>query len=433
MASSDWELPAKLAFLFEPHRYKVARGGRGSGKSWSFARALLIKGYEKPIRVLCTREVQKSIKQSVHQLLKDQISALGLDSEYEVLATEVRGKNGTRFYFSGLSDQTADSIKSFEGVDIVWVEEGQTITSRSWKILIPTIRKDGSEIWVSYNPELESDETHQRFVMTPPPDCMSVVVNYCDNPWFPEVLEKERLHAKATLSAEEYGNIWGGLCLPAVAGAIYFNEIAKAEATGRIGRFPMDPKLKVHRIWDMGWNDCMSIILAQRQGPTITIVGYVTGTHRTTANYIAEFKTPAYKGWNWGADYLPHDGFANSRQTGKADADVLRGLGCQVIQTPSMEVEAGIRSARMIFPRIYIDKQATESQDPELPGLVECLKRYRRRINQQTQTPEGPLHDIHSNGADAFRYLAINADQLDNEDYGGVIDQPMADSDGIFF
>jgi phage terminase large subunit len=418
---TNWQMPDKLSFLFERARYKVARGGRGSAKSWSFARALLIKAYQRPTRILCAREVQKSIKQSVHKLLADQIEQMGLEAEFEVLATEIRGSNGSEIYFSGLSDQTADSIKSFEGVDIVWVEEGQSITKRSWKILIPTIRKDNSEIWVSYNPELESDETHQRFVLNPPPDCKSITMNWTDNPWFPTVLEAERLHAKATLPDEEYANIWEGVCLPAVAGAIYFNEVANAETSGRIGRFPMDPALKVHRIWDMGWNDAMAIILAQRIGGTITAVGYITGTHRTTADYIADFKTDKYKAWNWGTDFLPHDGFAKNRQTGKADADVLRGLGCDVQQTPNIEVEQGIRGARLVFPRVYIDKLACESPDPQLPGLIECLKRYRRQVNQQTQTPGAPLHDVHSNGADAFRYLSLVADQMSNETWGGTL------------
>lgn len=413
--------PKKLRFLFGPRRYKVARGGRGSGKSWGFARALLVQGAEKPLRILCTREVQKSIAQSVHRLLSDQVEALGLGEFYEVLKTEIRGKNGTTFYFAGLSDLTADSIKSFEGVDIVWVEEGQTITARSWKILIPTIRKEGSEIWVSYNPELETDETHRRFAVNPPPDCESVLMNWSDNPWFPEVLEKERQHAKTTMSAAEYANVWEGACMPAVVGAIYFDEVVKAEAEQRIGRFPLDPRLKVHRIWDMGWNDCMAIILAQRQGSAVTVVGYVTGTKRTTADYIAEFQGERYRGWNWGSDFLPHDGFSKNRQTGMSDADVLTGLGCRVEQTENIEVEQGIRAARLFFPRVYIDKVTTESKDPEIPGLLECLKRYRRRVNQQTQLAEAPLHDVHSNGADAFRYLALNAERMTNEEWGGKL------------
>jgi phage terminase large subunit len=356
--------------------------------------------------------------------LKDQISALGLGDFYQVLEHEIRGKNGTAFYFAGLSDLTVDSIKSFEGCTRVWLEEGQTITARSWKILVPTIREDGSEIWVTYNPQLDTDETHRR-AMLDDDDSISVEVNYEDNPWFPEELEKERAKDEKRLPPEEYNHIWRGKCLPAVQGAIYFNEISLAESSGRIGRFPMDPILKVHRIWDLGWNDAMAVILAQRLGSAITCVGYVTGTHRTTADYVAEFRREErFKGWNWGDDWLPHDGFANHRQTGKSDADVLVGLGCSVQPTPNMDVEQGIRQARLLFPRVYIDKVGCASSDPELPGLVECLKRYRRRVNQTTQTAEGPLHDVHSNGADGFRYLALVADQLTNETWGGSLNYP---------
>ncbi len=232
MAETLASFPPKLACLFQPSRYKFIRGGRGSGKSWGIARALLIQGAAAPHRVLCTREVQKSIKQSVHQLLRDQIEALGLGGFYEVLEAEIRGANGTRFYFAGLSDLTAETIKSFEGCTRVWNEEGQNTSRRSWRILTPTIRADDSEIWTSYNPELESDETHQMAVVNTPPDTISVEMNYGDNPWFPAVLETERQHALATMSAADYAHIWEGRCKPAVEGAIYFDQIADAEAKG---------------------------------------------------------------------------------------------------------------------------------------------------------------------------------------------------------
>ena len=131
MAARDIHFPRKLDFLFKPARYKVARGGRGSGKSWGFARALILRCVKQQTRILCTREVQKSIQQSVHQLLSDQIEAMGLAPVFEVLNSEIRGPNGSQIYFSGLSDQTAESLKSFEGVDIVWCEEAQAISKRS--------------------------------------------------------------------------------------------------------------------------------------------------------------------------------------------------------------------------------------------------------------------------------------------------------------
>ena len=408
MSETLARFPKKLRFLFQPSRYKVCRGGRGSAKSWSIARCLLIQGSQRPLRVLCTREVQKSIQQSVYQLLKDQIANLGLGAEYETLATEIRGRNGSLFLFSGLSDMTAESLKSFEGVDIVWVEEAQSVSKSSWDILIPTIRKEGSEIWISYNPQLESDETHQRFTMKPPPDCVNVEVNWRDNPFFPKVLEAERQHAQATMRPEDYEHIWEGKCRPAVEGAIYFNEMSHAGS--RIANVPHDPLLKTHAVWDLGFNDSMAIILVQKLSSELRIVGYIEGTQRTLADYSAELKALRLddQPMNWGDHFLPHDGFAKRHQTGKTDADVLRALGWSVRRVPQVDVEGGIKRAREVFPRVYFNKTRAER-------LIECLKRYRRHINQATSEPGNPVHDEFSHGADAFRYMAVSADEMSNE------------------
>ncbi|WP_299643284.1 PBSX family phage terminase large subunit [Devosia sp.] len=414
MADTEARFPAKLKFLFKPARYKVARGGRGSGKSWGFARALLIRGASEPIRVLCTREVQKSIQQSVHQLLADQVASLGLSSFYTVLQGEIRGKNGSQFFFGGLSDQTAETLKSFEGVDVCWCEEAQAISKRSWNILIPTIRKPGSEIWISFNPELESDETYDRFVLKPPPDCVSVEMNYSDNPYFPDVLEAERKHAEATMKRDDYAHIWEGKCKPAVEGAIYFDQMAVAGP--RIGNCPHDPLLKMHAIWDLGFNDSMSIILAQKVSSEIRIVHYIEGSQRTLADYSAELKALRLDDQpiNWGHHYLPHDGFAKRHQTGKHDAEVLGGFGWSVQRTPMMDIEAGIKRARDVFNRVYFNKERAGR-------LIECLKRYRRAINQTTNEPGHPVHDEFSHGADAFRYMAVCSDQLSNDEWGGSL------------
>lgn len=404
------KIPRKLEFLFKPARYKVAHGGRGSGKSWSFAQALLILGAKAPLRILCTREIQKSIKDSVHKLLSDQIKRLGLERHYQVLATEIRGKNGTEILFSGLSDQTADSIKSFEGVDICWMEEAQTVTARSWNILRPTIRKSGSEIWVTYNPDLDTDATHVIFVKKTPGDAVVVDVNWSDNPFFTPELEKERQDCLKN-QPKDYPTIWEGKTRPAVEGAIYYDEITALESTNRYRSVPVNPLVPVHRVWDLGFNDLMAVILVQRIASEIAIVGYVSGSRRILSDYVAEF-CARYPGWHWGTDYLPHDGFVHRHQTGKSDADVLRSLGCTVEQTPHMTVEQGIRMTRAVFPRLYIDNERTKTGDDEVPDLIECIKRYRRHINKQTGVAGAPLHDIHSNGADALRYVALNADTM---------------------
>jgi phage terminase large subunit len=400
--------PLKLEFLFKPARYKVAYGGRGGTKSWGFARALLILGAERKLRILCTREVQKSIKDSVHQLLGDQIEALGLGGAYQVLATEIRGSNGTQFLFAGLSDLTVESIKSFEGVDIVWVEEARAVTKRSWSILIPTIRKDGSEIWVSFNPELDTDETYVRFVTRPPPDAVVVKLTYRDNPWFPEVLEKERLHCQSS-DPEGYPNIWEGECKAAVDGAIYATEVSKMQQEGRFRPVPYDPMLKVHVICDLGFNDSMAIGLVQSNQREIRIIGYIEDSHRTLDSYSAELKD---KRLNWGKLWLPHDAKHKTLASGGRSVEQIMGaLGWDTDLVPDAGVEFGIKKARMMLPRTYMDSSCVR--------LMECLKRYRRGIPSTTGEPGAPVHDEFSHGADMVRYLAVVHEQLKNEDRWG--------------
>lgn len=407
MAIPKAQFPDKLAFLFRQARYKVAYGGRCSGKSWGFARALLILGTIRPLRILCAREVQKSIKDSVHKLLKDQIASLGLGSKYEVLDTVIRGSNGTEILFTGLSDQTAETIKSFEGCDICWVEEGQVISARSWTILIPTIRKDDSEIWVSYNPELETDPTHVRFVINKPTNAIVVKMNYSDNPWFNSIMEQERLDCKRD-DPKGYGNIWEGECRAAVEGAIYHNEIQKAESEGRICRVPYDPSLKVHVILDLGWNDAMGISLVQRHFSEIRVIEYLEDSHETLDHYSAELKK---KNMNWGKMWLPHDGYSGDYKTGKTTAQLMRKLGWEVPKREAiveLGVEDGIKATRMALGRMAFDKT-------KAARLVECIKRYRRNVNKQTQEPGSPRHDEFSHGADNLRYISVNADRMTNE------------------
>lgn len=404
------KFPEKLAMLFEPAPYKVAHGGRGSGKSWGFARALLILGAQRPLRILCAREVQKSIEDSVHTLLKDQVMELGLSDFYEVLAYEIRGKNGTTFAYSGLAQHTVTTIKSFEGVDICWVEEAQAVSKKSWDVLRPTIRKPGSEIWITFNPELETDVTYEMFVANPPTGAVVVQMNFSDNPWFTDKLEQERIDCLRN-QPKDYDNIWGGKCKPAVAGAIYYDEMTKVENDKRICNVPYDPMLKVHVVFDLGWNDAMAISLVQRQASELRVIEYIEDNRRTLDSYSADLKM---KGYNWGNVYLPHDGEHKNIQTGKSAKEIMEALGWTVRITPNMSIEDGIRVTRMAFGRMYFDKDRTTR-------LVQCAKRYRRSINKQTNEPGAPLHDEWSHGADNLRYVAINADDMRNEDWGGSL------------
>lgn len=409
------EFIEKLQPLFAPHRYKVLYGGRGALKSWSVARALLVLGMQRRVRVLCTREVQQSIKDSVHRLLCDQITLLGLDGFYSTLETEIRGANGTLFVFSGLAQHTVASIKSFEGIDICWIEEAQTVSRKSWSVLIPTIRADESEIWVTFNPELDTDETYLRFVETPPPEALVLKLTYRDNPWFPAVLEQERLHCQATQPLEEYANIWEGECRPSVAGAIYAGEVAAMVREGRICRVPYDPRLKVHTVWDLGL-DTTAIGLVQSSRSEIRIIEYIEDAQLKLDYYAGELQKRNY---NWGWDWLPHDGHADNVRSHSA-YQILKNFGRRVkpkvgtkYPVPNLPVDIGIRAVRGVFPRIVIDREKGAR-------LIECWKRYRRGVSPGTGEVGAPVHDQYSHGADMTRYLGIIADQLTNEDLVGT-------------
>lgn len=220
----DISIPEAYGELLVPSRYKAFYGGRAAAKSHSFAKALLLLGGQAKHTILCARETQKSIKESVKLLLDTQIEDMGLNGFYRSIQTEIRGANGTRFVFSGLGEHTVDTIKSFEGVTICWVEEAMTISSTSLRILIPTIRAPGSELWFSWNPRHQSDPVDQRFRgMNPPEDAIIREVNYYDNPFFPKEMEQERQYDRIN-DTDRYSHTWEGAYEPQAIGAIWTRQ-----------------------------------------------------------------------------------------------------------------------------------------------------------------------------------------------------------------
>jgi len=398
------QFPMKLLPLFKPKRYKVLHGGRGGAKSWGVARALLLMSLDEPLRILCAREVQKSMKDSVHRLLKDQIVSMSLTDEFEVFDTEIRGRNGAIFLFAGLQSHTVDSIKSFEGCDRVWVEEAHGVSKKSWDTLIPTIRKPESEIWLTLNPDMDTDETYQRFIATPSDDTWVCQVNWRDNPWFPKVLDDERQKAERTMLKDDYEHIWEGKPRRVAEGAIYRHEIDALFADSRVRDVPYDPLLPVHTVWDLGWNDSMVIGFVQRGPMDIRIIDHIEESNRTLDWYVAELDKRPYR---YGIDFIPHDGRTRNFQTGKSTEEQLTDMRRKVEVLPVDSIEEGIKAARMAFPKCYFDKTKTMR-------LVECLKRYRRDVNQRTNEPGAPLHDEYSHSADMFRYLGQAVDLMSN-------------------
>lgn len=396
-AVAQAQFPIKLQPLFKKARYKICYGGRGGAKSWGIARALLIMAARKPLRILCAREFQASIKDSVHKLLCDQIEALGLLPFYEITQTSIRGLNGSEFAFIGLKNNPTN-IKSFEGVDICWVEEAANVSRLSWNILIPTIRKGGSEIWVSFNPDLETDETYQRFVVKPPRDAVIIKINWPDNPWFPETLKLEK-DALRERDLQAYNNVWEGMCRRTVDGAIFANEMQRAEADDRITKVPYDPTKPVHAVCDLGWSDATAWWFVQFIGMETRLIRYFEGSQRTMTSYLAQLQTFGYV---YDTIWLPHDAENKTlAANGRSIEEIVRGAGFKTSIMPRVPVVDSINAARTIFPNIWFDRENCAD------GL-NCLRHYRYEVDPNTGTfSKNPLHDQYSHGADAFRYIAL--------------------------
>ena len=389
--------------LFEPKRYKVFFGGRGGGKSVSIACALLIQGAASKHKILCAREIQKSIQDSVHSLLKEQIEELGLSGFYEVQKSTILGKNGTEFLFAGLRSNIAN-IKSIPNITRAWIEEAQSASADNIKTLALTVRAPDSEVWLSFNPDLEDDTVYQEYVVSPPDDSIVVKINYDDNPFFPEVLRKE-MESDKRRDYEKYLNVWEGQCKKAVDGAIFADEIVKASEDQRITRVPITAGVPVHTFWDLGQSDNTAIWFVQIIGMEFRLVDYYQASGVKMAHYIEMLDE---KGYHYGEHCLPHDAeheqLAAQSTIKQQLQNALRDnpkLGNLVRIVPRVPKKAlGIDAARSIFGQCVFDKEKTKD------GL-QCLRHYAYANDPETgKVSKEPKHDIWSHGSDAFLCFA---------------------------
>jgi len=398
IVSTRAEFPPALEFLFQPARYKIAYGGRGASKSWGFARALLVAGTQRKLRILCARETMKSIRDSVHQLLEEQIAALGLEAFYRIEKSVIYGVNGTEVVFAGLKAHI-DNIKSMESLNLCWVEEAQVVSKASWDKLIPTLfRVPDCELWVSFNPDLESDDTYQRFVVSPPADAKVVKLTFRDNPWFPEGLKREMEEARKR-NIDEYNHIWEGSTINTLSNAIFAGELRAVDVEGRIKRVPYDPSKPVHTAWDLGFGDMVSIWMFQAFPFEYRIIDYEEGNRQAIHEYLASLQR---RGYMWGIDYLPWDGGLGHLGTGKSIDQLMRAAGRKVQVCPRLPVFQGINAVRTVFPLCWFDEQRCQEG-------IRHLRMYRYGEMQAYDGPtREPLHDLHSHAADAFRTLAVS-------------------------
>jgi phage terminase large subunit len=404
------QFPAKLKPLFEPHRFKSIRGGRDGAKSWSVATALLEIGAHQQEFIVCARENMNSIADSCHRLLSNRIADLGMQDQWDIEKARIRHKwTGTEFVFKGLR-HNPDAIKSLEGATRLWVEEAQSVSKDSWDKSIPTVRRPGSEIWLTWNPELETDDTWRRFVKSPPPDCLDITMNFSDNPWASEVLRAEREQLEVA-DPDEYAHIWLGQPRRAVTGGIYSAELRNADTEGRICRVPYDPSKPVHTAWDLGWGDLVSIWMFQSAPFEWRFIDYLEGNNRDVTSFVRELQAKPYV---WGTDYLPWDAASTGRlATGKSVEAVMRGLGRSVRVVPQNLVHVGIEAVRRMMPLCWFDIDKCSDG-------IQALRHYRYGEIKVLSTPDHktptrePLHDWASHPSDALRTAAMGIQDADS-------------------
>ena len=382
-----------------PKRFKVLYGGRNATRSWSCARALLLKGLESEKRFLCCRETQKSITESVHQLLSDQIRLLGMGEYYDVQEARIKSRvNGTFFAFEGIRRNT-EKLKSYEGIDICWVEEAVSVSKQSWLDLIPTIRKPGSEIWMTFNPRLAKDYTYQRFVLSGEESdrMLRVKMTYLDNPWANETMMEEA-EACRLRDEEEYLNVWMGFPRTTLEGVVYARQIKSAMAQGRIGVVPWVEDSPVYTSWDLGDRDHTGIWFWQWSGMQMRVIRYYENRQQTVQHYLKYMSELPY---NYSTIYLPHDGAHHRLGAVRYSVeDIVRKTYKQVRVQPRLSPAVGINAARQLFGQMWFDEEGCAL------GL-EHLREYRYTVDEHGGYSNTPLHDEHSDCADAFRGMAL--------------------------
>ena len=387
--------------------FYVFHGGRGGGKSWEIADFLLIIGTTAKHRILCCREVQKSIKQSVHKLLSDRIAAMGLSSFYEILETEIRGKNGTEFSFAGLLNHTVDSVKSFEGATITWIEEAQTVSKHSLDILIPTvIRTANPMIIMSLNPRLPQDAVYADYIAKERDDTLVVQVNYTDNPHCPSEI-KNLAEAMMNDDFDKYEHVYLGKPKEIADGAIYKAEFEQIRKENRICKVPHDPNLPVYTSWDLGILDSTAIWFFQIYGKEVRVIDYYEANNEPLAHYarILDEKKKEW-GYMYEKHFAPHDIAARDLSNGVSREQTMATLGYRMTKGARLGVEDRIEATRQMLKNCWFDADKCKHG-------VKALQNYRREFNDRLdQFKATAVHDWASHGSDAFGEGALNINKM---------------------
>jgi len=399
------KIPDKLIPVFESNsRIKGAFGGRGSAKTRTFALMTAVRGWQwgragKQGQILCLREFMNSLEDSSLEEIKAAIRDVpALMDYYEIGEKFIRSRDGRISYtFAGLR-RNIDSLKSKSRILLAWVDEAESVSETAWMKLMPTVREEDSEVWVTWNPESKESATHKRFRENPPDDAAIAELNFRDNPWFPKVLNRERLEDKVK-RPEMYDFVWNGDFLTHSEGAYYAVEMRDAKASGRIGFVPYEPSLGVITSWDLGIGDSTSIWFWQVSGVEIRAIDYYEGSGVGLDHYARVLQD---KGYIYSEHILPHDVRVKELGTGKSRLETLDNLGIRPVTIAAqLGVDDGIQALRSILPRVWFNAEACERG-------IDCLRQYHREWNETNKAWQGrPKHDWASHGADAARYFAV--------------------------
>ncbi len=445
------EYPQELLFLINsPARYKILYGGRGGMKTESIALALIILSTQKKLRIACFREIQKSIEESVYQTIVNRINEMDWgdkfdknnnfirktrpDEIFDIQKTSITCKvTGSELIFFGLR-YNINSIKSLARIDIAWVEEAVNVSKVSWDKLTPTIRGrgknivlenidenkggpfgKGTEIWISFNPELDTDETYKRYVLKRDAYAPDYVINeqgekiryayvkmlsYKDNPWLPDDLRIESELLKHA-DEDEWLHVWGGQTKQTLTGAIYAKEIKKVLLEGRRGSVRYDPSRPVHTFWDLGHNDYTSIWFIQQVGVEYNLINYYQNKLEKIPHYLEKLQELKY---SYGFHHLPHDA-DNETLASRSVARIVRDAypGKVKVIPRVAKKEHGIRAARLVFDLCNFDEENTADG-------WQSLCRYHWKVNEDGKMSQNPDHDDdgYSDGADAFQTFALS-------------------------
>lgn len=392
--------------------YRLSHGGRGSAKTRSFAKMAAVHGYrcaeaDMPGLVVCGREYMNSLDESSLAEVKAAIaSEPWLAAAYDVGDKYVRTKcRRVEFDFVGLR-HNLDSIKSKSRIRLLWVDEAEPVSETAWQKAIPTVREDGSEIWVTWNPERKKSATHKRFREDPPDGAKIAQMNWRDNPWFPATLNAKRLEDQKK-RPDQYNHIWEGDFVSVVEGAYYAKCLSEAKAEGRIGRVAFDPLMRIRVFCDIGGTgaraDAFAMWPAQFIAREIRLRDYYEAQGQQLAAHIQWLHSKGYTPER--ADIvLPHDGDTNDRVYDVSFASAFRQAGYHVTVVPNQGKGAArmrVESGRRVFPMVWIDEESTE-------GGREALGWYHEKKSEdEREIGLGPDHDWSSHGADAFGLMAV--------------------------